>query len=132
MEGVYRNILLPVDGSEESINAFKKGVRQAQTWGSNLYLVQVIPEDDNNTDIGKRNDFLNSLENYANKRDVYLHKELVRGDPRTQIADTLVERFDIDLITMGATGKGQIAKLVIGSITNYVLRNANADIIVSR
>lgn len=132
MDKVYKNILLPVDGSQQSIDAFKTGLQQANVWDSNVYLVQVLSEDRADQNNSERQAFLDALEDYARKQGVSLHKELVFGDPRTQIATDLVDRWDIDLIVIGATGKGRIAKLLVGSVTSYVVRNAKCDIIISR
>lgn len=132
MEPVYKNILLPVDGSQQSIDAFKSGVKQAKMWGSEIYLVQILPEDNVGFNIEERNAFLNALEKYANENGISIHKDLIYGDPRFQIAEALVDRWNIDLIIMGATGKGRIAKMVLGSVTTHVLRHAKCDVIISR
>lgn len=132
MTPLYRNILLPVDGSQQSIDAFKKGINQAKVWESNVYLVQVLSGDNVGFNIEERRSFLNALESYARNQGVSLHKEIVFGDPRTQISQELVKKWSIDLIIMGATGKGRISRLLVGSVTNYVLANAPCDIIVSR
>lgn len=132
MNAIYQNILIPVDGSQQSIDAFKNGVQQAKVWGSKIFLVQVLPDEDKGVNIKERNSFLNALDNYANGQGVYLHKELIYGEPRTQIAEILVNRWDIDLIIMGATGKGPIAKILLGSVTSYVVRHAKCDVLVSR
>ena len=132
MDTIYQNILIPVDGSQQSIDAFKRGVQQAKIWGSKIFLVQVLPDENIGINIEERNSFLNALDNYANGQGVYLHKELIYGEPRTQISETLVDRWDIDLIIMGATGKGRIAKMLLGSVTSYVIRHAKCDVLVSR
>jgi len=132
MTELYQNILLPVDGSQESIEAFKTGVQQAKVWESSIYLVQVHSEDSKETKIDGTNSFLASLEDYANNQGVALHKELIYGEPRLEIAENLVDRWDIDLIVMGATGKGTIAKMIIGSVTTYVVRQAKCDVLISR
>ena len=132
MANLYNHILLPVDGSQQSIDAFKTGVHQAKNWNSRVYVVQVLPEDYNVAHIKERESFLNALENYAHREGVSLNKELVYGDPRTQIASELVERWNIDLIIMGATGKGRLTKLLIGSVTQYVVQHTKCDLIVSR
>lgn len=132
MDTLYQNILIPVDGSQQSIDAFKRGIEQAKVWKSKVYLVQVLPEENVGFNIEERNAFLNALENYANGQGIFLHKELVYGEPRTQIAETLVDRWDINLIIMGATGKGRIAKMLLGSVTSYVVRHAKCDVMVSR
>lgn len=130
MDKVYKNILLPVDGSQQSIDAFKTGLQQANVWDSNVYLVQVLSEDRADQNNSERQAFLDALEDYARKQGVSLHKELVFGDPRTQIATDLVDRWDIDLIVIGATGKGRIAKLLVGSVTSYVVRNVISSLVV--
>lgn len=132
MDTLYQNILIPVDGSQQSIDAFKRGIEQAKVWNSKVYLVQVLPEENVGFNIEERNSFLNALENYANEQGVFLHKELIYGEPRTQIAETLVDRWDINLIIIGATGKGRIAKMLLGSVTSYVVRHAKCDVMVSR
>lgn len=133
MSTVYSNILISVDGSQQSIDAFKTGIREAKKWGSpKVYVVQVISEDSTGQTIEERLSFLSALENYARNEGVLVHKEVIHGEPRTQIAKDLVDRWGIDLIIMGATGKGRVAKLVIGSVTAYVLRNALCDVLVCR
>lgn len=133
MENLYRNILLPVDGSLQSVNAFKNGVRIAKSIGSNVYLVQVIKENDETISIPDRENLLNALADYARREEgIIINKEVIFGDPRSQLATELVNKWDIDLIVMGATGKGRVAKMVIGSITNYVLRETKADVLISR
>lgn len=132
MEKLYRNILLPVDGSQQSIDAFKTGVRIAKSLGSDVYLVQVI-KDEKNVNLEDRESFLNALKTYARREGLLsLHSEIVYGEPREQIADELVKRWNIDLIVMGATGKGRVAKVMIGSVTNYVLGFTKADVLISR
>ena len=73
MSKIYENILLPVDGSQQSIDSFKQGVRLAREWDSNVYLVRVVKEDDGQ-DIPKeqRESLLNSLKEYARNERVSL------------------------------------------------------------
>lgn len=132
MSELYESILLPVDGSQESIDAFKSGIQLAKKIDSKVYLVLVLKDANDDITNKKRETFLESLENYANTEGVTLHKELIYGDPRTQIADVLVKRWSIDLILMGATGKGRIAKMTIGSVTEYVLRHAKCAVLIHR
>jgi nucleotide-binding universal stress UspA family protein len=54
------------------------------------------------------------------------------GNPKEMIAKTLVEEWNCDLIVMGATGKGTIAKLVVGSVTNHVIKHAPCDVLIVR
>ena len=133
VEIIYPNVLISVDGSQQSIDAFKTTIREVSKWGSsNIYVVQVISEESTGQMIQERFSFLNALENYARNAGVVVQKEVIHGDPREQIAENLVERWAIDLIVMGATGKGRVAKMLIGSVSSYVLQNATADVLICR
>lgn len=132
MSTVYRNILLPVDGSQQSIDAFKSGILLAKKLESNVYLVLVLDENSDEIVVNKREAFLGSLADFSSKEGVKLHKEIIYGEPRSQIANDLIDRWSINLIVMGATGKGRIAKMTIGSVTEYVLRNAKCAVLISR
>ena len=42
VEIIYPNVLIGVDGSQQSIDAFKTAIREVSKWGSsNIYVVQV-------------------------------------------------------------------------------------------
>lgn len=46
VEIIYPNVLISVDGSQQSIDAFKTAIREVSKWGSsNIYVVQVISEE---------------------------------------------------------------------------------------
>ena len=68
----------------------------------------------------------------ARANGVAVHKEMRTGNPKEMIAKTLVEEWNCDLIVMGATGKGTIAKLVVGSVTNHVIKHAPCDVLIVR
>lgn len=132
MSVLYNNILLPVDGSQQSIDAFKSGIQLAKKMDSKVFLVLVLKDDKDDVINKKRESLLDSLENFAKNQGISIHKELVFGDPRSQIADVLVGRWSIDLIVMGSTGKGRVAKMTIGSVTDYVVRQAKCAVLISR
>ncbi len=127
-----KNIMLPVDGSQQSIDAFKRGIEYASEVNSSVYLVQVLKEGHENLPKPERESFLKSLSEYAENHGVTVNKLLVYGEARSQIATILVDEWSIDLIIMGATGKGRVGKMVIGSTTDYVIRHARCDVLIVR
>lgn len=127
-----KNIMLPVDGSQLSIDAFKRGIEYATELNSNVYLVQVFKEGQEDLRKHERESFLRSLSDYAETFSVKVHKSVVYGEARSQIATILVDEWSIDLIIMGATGKGRVEKMVIGSTTDYVIRHARCDVLIVR
>lgn len=127
-----KNIMLPVDGSQQSIDAFKRGIEYASEMNSSVYLVQVFKEGHENLLKHERESFLKSLSDYAENHGVTVNKSFVYGEARSQIASILVDEWSIDLIIMGATGKGRVEKMVIGSTTDYVIRHARCDVLIVR
>ncbi|QII81300.1 universal stress protein [Jeotgalibaca arthritidis] len=130
----YKHILIPVDGSQQSINAFKKAVQIAKRNDAILHLVTVVdkrndPEEAASIERDKESLF-KSLEAHASKENLTIEKDIKFGNAKKLIAEDLVKDWSIDLIIMGATGKGRIAKLVVGSITNHVTRHARCDVLI--
>ena len=54
------------------------------------------------------------------------------GAPKAVIAKDLPEEKNIDLIMIGATGLNAVERLLIGSVTEYVTRTADCDVLVVR
>ena len=136
MIGRYNQIMVPVDGSLPSIDAFKKAVHIVKRNQAKLHMVTVIEStrDTEETDYQKRNkaELLNALENYAERENVTITKDIRMGNAKQIIAEDLVKEWDIDLIIMGATGKGRVAKMVLGSVTNHVTRYTSCDVLIVR
>ena len=54
------------------------------------------------------------------------------GSPKAIISKQLPKDYGIDLIMMGATGLNAVERLFIGSVSEYVIRNASCDVLVVR
>lgn len=61
--------------------------------------------------------------------DVAFKNETVHGDPKRSIIEFAKEN-DIDLIVIGATGRGAIERTLIGSTTAYVVNHAPCNVMV--
>ncbi|MBF0701653.1 universal stress protein [Ligilactobacillus murinus] len=142
----YKNILVPVDGSHESELAFKKAVAVAKRNGddTNLYLVHVVDTRafqnissfdtamvEQVTETAKK-----TMDGYANQAKEQGLKNISYsveyGAPKAVIAKDLPEEKNIDLIMIGATGLNAVERLLIGSVTEYVTRTADCDVLVVR
>lgn len=136
MSREYQRILVPVDGSQQSINAFKKAVQIAKRNQAELHLVTIVDKQDNPKEAEdiqhEKENLFTALDNHAKREHVPIHKAIKHGDAKKLIAEELVKDWDIDLIVMGATGKGRIAKLIIGSVTSYVTKHARCDVLIAR
>lgn len=140
----YHRILAPIDGSEEAELAFKKAVHVAKRNQAKLIITHVIDTRALQTMNGPDNHYddelvqqakrvLREYENYASQvglKDV--ETVIDYGSPKVQIAKELAEKHQIDLIMVGATGLNAVERLFIGSVSEYVIRNAPCDVLVVR
>lgn len=136
MDREYSRIMVPVDGSQQSINAFKKAVQIAKRNQAELRLVTIV---DTTSDAGEaeiiereKDGLFTALEEHAEREQLTIKKDVKFGNAKKLIAEELVKDWQIDLIIMGATGKGRIAKLFVGTVTSYVVRHARCDVLIAR
>ena len=145
----YTRVMVAVDGSKTSEIAFKKAVDIIARNQGKLYIVhivdtrtlQVFPQYERPLN---GSDFLNQQSNaakqtldkykeWAEQRDVTDIEIIIKnGSPRTELADVLPEEYEIDLLILGATGLNAIERAFVGSVSQYVVRNAPSDVLIVR
>ncbi|MFP3338972.1 universal stress protein, partial [Micrococcus sp. SIMBA_131] len=54
------------------------------------------------------------------------------GSPKVKIAKTIAPQNKIDLIVCGATGMNRVERLLMGSVSEHITRNATCDVMVVR
>ena len=126
----YKSILVPIDGSYESELAFKKAINVAKRNGEDtaLHLVHVV---DQVTETAKKT--LSGYADEAKKAGVKnVDFSVEYGAPKVIIAKDIPEEKNIDLIMIGATGLNAVERILIGSVTEYVTRTAQCDVLVVR
>lgn len=145
----YTRVMVAVDGSKTSEIAFKKAVDIIARNQGKLYIahivdtrtLQVFPQYERPLN---GSDFLNQQSNaakqtldkykeWAEQRDVTDIEIIIKnGSPRTELADVLPEEYEIDLLILGATGLNAIERAFVGSVSQYVVRNAPSDVLIVR
>lgn len=148
-EKKYHNILVAIDGSVEAERAFKEGVAIAKRNESRLFVTHVsdtrtlrsFPSFDGPI---MNNDFLDqahraaeqtlqAYKKWAEDHDLTNVETILKfGSPKVEIAKAIPKDYDIDLILLGATGLNAVERLLIGSVSEYVVRNAPCDVLVVR
>lgn len=142
----YNNILVGVDGSDEASVAFKQAVKIAKDENATLHIAHVIdahslttidqyiPYNVSVADATKYGDtLLNEYVEKAQAAGLENIKKIVEvGSPKRDIAGKIAEENDIDLIVVGATGLNAIERLLIGSVSENVVRRAKCDVLIVR
>ncbi|MFB6085415.1 MAG: universal stress protein [Halodesulfurarchaeum sp.] len=140
---MYRNILIPTDGSEGSTRAISEAVNLAELTGGTvhgLYVIDtrdynVLPEskwltiEDEFTEEAER--ALGTVRETAEEASVHVTTDIARGVPAEEILD-YVDENDIDLIVMGTHGRTGLNRVLVGSVTERVIRRATVPIQIVR
>lgn len=138
----YYNILAAVDGSPQAHQALMEAVEAARRNNARLYIAQVINSSglllNRATPIAQiieeeKKAALKLLEEEVAGVDYY-NKQMITcvGSPKKALCFDLPEFYKIDLIYIGATGKGKLERMLVGSTTDYVVNNAPCDVMVVR
>ena len=140
----YEKILVPIDGSKEAKLAFDKAIEVAKRNHAKLVLAHVIDTRSLQTPTGFEGNFSDEIRKQAEnlfaeyledaKAQNFTDVETVLeyGSPKVVISKQLTKDYGIDLIMMGATGLNAVERLFIGSVSEYVIRNASCDVLVVR
>ena len=141
---IYKNILVGYDGSEASRKAVEKATKIAKTFGAKLILVTVIPSpvplvgellvpstarSTEAVETAKR-----ELEKMARElseiHEINVEYQVLQGDPAEELT-RYAEEKGCDLIVVGRRGAGRLERLLLGSVSEKVIRLAKkADVLV--
>ena len=140
----YSKILVPVDGSNEARLAFEKAIEVAKRNRAQVLIAHIIDtrvlqtptgfEGNFNEEIQRQSENLfQEYRQYAQEHDFNdIDFVLEYGSPKVYISKNIPKDYQIDLIMMGATGLNAVERLFIGSVSEYVIRNASCDVLVVR
>ena len=139
---MYERILVPTDGSDHAGRAAEHALALAQAFDATVRVIGIVdiqsaagPFDAGGVD----HEFVDDLESQARENmdavaaltDDRVEMEVLDGTP----ADVIVAdaaAFDADLIVMGTHGRTGIHRYVVGSVTERVVRLADAPVLTAR
>jgi nucleotide-binding universal stress UspA family protein len=155
----YKNILIPVDGSEPAKHAVQKGLSLAKLIGAKVTALHVLEQPGFMTDMlssgenlsmvdmggkvspgHKKSDILEGLKSEAHKALNFVREEgaklnveveikLVEGHPADQIVNISAE---YDLVVLSALGKSCVSDLLMGGVADKVARHSKTPILLVR
>jgi nucleotide-binding universal stress UspA family protein len=152
---MYKKILLPTDGSDNSKRANKHALWIADKSDADIVIMYVVephfpdlatglplstlPTPDERFYEEIRNEGKQILENFKQEledvqckgicKNTNLKSIIAEGKPSNEIV-TILDKEDIDLVVMGASGRHGLDRFVIGSVTERVVRNSRKPVMV--
>ncbi|MGM9946364.1 MAG: universal stress protein [Lysinibacillus sp.] len=132
---MYKHILVPVDGSDNSLRAMEDAIKVASA-RSQIEILYVSSTDHIASEILKAG----TLDKYNEQnRQKFVREEtavkfsgipykvtIEYGDPGKTIAKYANEN-DVDLVVIGCRGLTAIQEMVFGSVSTYVMKHVNCS-----
>ena len=141
---MFSKILVPVDGSDNSLRALDAALLLSEKIGSEVTAIHVM-EDIPVLHIQSEkllrkliDDFkkesqliLSKASDIATKKGISLNTKLLQGNAGSTILD-FCENGKFDVIVMGSRGMGKFKELVLGSVSSKVVHHAPCPVMIIR
>jgi nucleotide-binding universal stress UspA family protein len=138
----YKKILIAVDDSPHSLYAAKKGFELAVALKAEIgvaFIVDiwhepVIPEtgrvsnEQQNASIEKAHKVVDDLLE-KNPQSGEVSRFVLEGFPKNEIV-LIAQNWAADLIVMGTHGRSGLSYLLLGSVSEYVIKHANVPVMI--
>jgi nucleotide-binding universal stress UspA family protein len=138
----YKEIMVPTDGSDYSLKAGEHAVYLAKITGAKLYILNVVDTDlafhsgihysEELCDMQKSgNEATGKIKQLCDRSGVPAEEIIAKGRP----ADTIVfiaQKVGADCIVIGSLGMSAIERVLIGSVSEKVVRHAKCPVLVVR
>lgn len=141
---MFANILVAIDGSAASERAFARAVDEARIWNAKLQVVYVVETGlfaslpaDNTVELMYRvlekegHDDLKKAKIAAAANGVTVSTHMKQGHAGSEII-SLAMHEKVDLIVVGSHGKSQTDRLLIGSVSTFVVTHSTVSTMVVR
>ncbi|REC31647.1 hypothetical protein CF160_03965 [Enterococcus pseudoavium] len=140
MKESYKKILVAVDGSTASTDAFTEALSVAERNNAKLFILTVV---DFKFSIGDPAFINDALKFHLNNAEIELEQLIANsnvglidyetkidsGSPKRKIIEYALEK-QADLIMLGATGRGAVEQAILGSTASYVVNHAKCNVMV--
>ena len=131
---MYQRILVATDGRDGTRRAIAHAVTIADRFDATLHALSVRVEGPYDTPEAAQRaaeEAVSSVEAEADDAGVDVHTEIRGGTPDEEIL-AYAEKADVDMIVVGTRGRSGLDRVIVGSIAEQVLRNADAPVVTVR
>lgn len=134
-----RRVLIAVDGSEHSANAFEWYVNTIYLEEDEIILAycveMAVPDSSSYTDFNKDSDkterALAVITDIAKQLGVRAAVQRLRGTPGEAIVQAGKD-LAVNMIVVGSRGLGKLRRTILGSVSDYVIHHSHIPVIICK
>ncbi len=141
MRNKIKKILVPLDGSKNSIRGLDTAISLARACHGTItaLYIKTVPGIYAIHPIGfmslnqvtEAKKFLISAKTRAAKKGILLSHKIIGGEPGFDIVRFAHNKKNkIDIIVIGARGRGLVKEIFLGSVSNYVVHKSKLPVLV--
>jgi len=142
---VYSKILVPIDGSENSLRALRHALYLSSNLGSKLVVLyisesppvvyvqsQKIIDSINNTLTDNAKKIFENVDSEAQNYKAVYETVMLKGQPVAILIKDYADKNDIDIIVIGSRGHGKVKTAITGSVAQDVFHRTKKPILIVR
>jgi len=126
-----RTLLVPLDGSELSASVLPAATDAAQRLGASILLLHVFPRRKERNELDVPALPLQEPQQILARQGVKVASEFYEGDPTDRILLAIADQ-QADAVAMTTHGRSGISRLVLGSVTEAVVRRSPVPLLILR
>ncbi|QLK25344.1 universal stress protein [Natrinema zhouii] len=133
---MYQDILVPTDGSDGTRRSLTHGLAIAKRFDATIHALSVVPEGPLGTlqtdeAIPAAERAVERIEAEATREGVDVVTAVEQGVPHETIL-AYADDHDIDMIVMGTQGRTGLDRVLVGSVTERIVRMADVPVVTVR
>ncbi|MFB6270839.1 MAG: universal stress protein [Halobacterium sp.] len=140
---MYDRVLVPTDGSDAASAGVTHGLDLAANFDAVVHALYVVPEAERASIVGSSGKpgerevesaaerAVETVAAAADDRGLDAETEVRSGTPHREILEYATEA-DVDLVVMATHGRSGVSRLLSGSVTERVVREADRPVLVAR
>ncbi|SDK23695.1 universal stress protein [Natronorubrum texcoconense] len=133
---MYDDVLIPTDGSDGTRQSITHGLTIAKRFDATIHALSIVPEGplgtlQNDAAAPAAHRAVERVEVDAERGGVDVETAVEQGVPHEEIL-AYADENDIDMIVMGTQGRTGLDRVLVGSVTERVVRMADAPVVTVR
>jgi nucleotide-binding universal stress UspA family protein len=134
-------ILVPIDGSPNSIRGLEKAIELANNNNSPITLLHVVllppvhvighPQDKVKKSLLKKSQkFINDAEDRCTNQNISFTTKIIYGSDPAYDIEQFLKKNKHDMVVVGAKGKSILKRIFLGSVSSYLVQSAKIPVTI--